>query len=387
MCRLALAALALAAVAAATDDAERVNLLNIAYGGSVVSRTAELTLDQSALRPISGIPDSSWNSPPNDGKQQTIVYALPALSRIEKVGVKTPRAPLFHVASVQVDASSDGKQFAPLATIKLADTTDDLQLFPVDPPREMLYIRLTTIDTNAAFARIDSVQARGQMIRPIAQQPIDGCWSINGLNASFKRDRGRITGTIGGEHPISFEGGTDGAVYRFLWTSGPDYGFGAINTAPDGKHLSGLRWYVEPISYSAAESWFGEKSKCGAATPLQDVANRMMQQLKRMPLYGLHFDGNGNLDEAGSAATLDMLAAISRGGHFRLSSREFRMTNANANKQRAQQRLDSLRAAMQKRNIDITRFEWLNLADTNPPRAIESEIQRVLYGTIELQPL
>ena len=111
-----------------------------------------------------------------------------------------------------------------------------------------------------------------------------------------------------------------------------------------------------------------------------------MQRAKRLPLYGLRFDANGNLDEAQSAATLDMLSAIVARTRFRLVSREFREPNDAANKQRAQQRLNSLRTTLQKRGIDVSRLDWVAMGSDAPPRKIESDIERVLYGTIELQP-
>ena len=389
--RLAAAFLILAIEAAAParkiyDAQERGNLLNIALGASVVSRTGELTLDQSALRAIDGDPENGWISPPEDWRQ-TIVFALPALTHIEKIGVKTPRAPLFHVSAMQVDSSADGTTFSPLATLKIA-SVDDPQLFPVQP-RDLVYLRVTILETAGGhYARLDSLQAHGKFTQPIAQKPIDGCWSVNGFPASFATDRGRTTGSIGGDHPVSFDGATDGTVYRFIWTSGPDYGFGAIDTAPDGKHLSGLRWYVEPIAFSAAESWFGERTKCTPATQRpSDPAANFLQRTRRLPLYGLHFDANGSLNETESAATLDKLAGLPRDKRYRLVSREFRMDTPAANRQRSQQRLDSLRTALQKRGVDPARFDWQAIGSESPARPIETEIQRVLYGVIELHSL
>lgn len=367
------------------DAQERGNLLNLGLGASVVSRTAELTLDQSALRAIDGDPESGWNSPPDDWKQ-TIVFALPTLTHVEKIGVKTPRAPLFRVSAIQIDSSTGGQDFTPLATLQIP-SANDTQLFAV-PPRDLIYLRVTILEATGHYARLDSIQAYGKSLQPVIQKPIDGCWSINGFPSSFATDRGRTTGIIGGDHPVSFDGATDGSVYRFLWTSGPDFGFGAIGTAPDGKHLSGLRWYVEPIAFSSAESWFGERSPCAPATRQSgNAATEFLQRAKRLPLYGLHFDENGALDETGSAATLDELARLAREKRYRLVSREFRMATPAANRQRSQQRLDSLRSTLQKRGIDPARFDWQAVGSESPPRSIETEIQRVLYGVVELHSL
>ncbi|HEX9164128.1 MAG TPA: discoidin domain-containing protein [Thermoanaerobaculia bacterium] len=381
---VALALVATAAAPQARDDPERGNLLNFAYGASVVSRTAELTLDQSALRAIDGDPLSSWNSPPDD-TNQTMVFALPARTRVEKIGVLTPRLATLHATSIQVDSSLDGKTFSPVATLK-PEMTDDVQFFAVQP-REALYVRVTTLGATGRYASIASVQVRGAELEPVVQRPIDGCWSVNGFPATFTNDRGRITGTIGDDHPISFDGGSDGRVDRFVWTSGPDWGFGAMTTAPDGQHFSGLRWYVEPNGRAAAESWFGQRAKCGTTPHQENVAQLFAKRARRLPLYGLRFDDKGALIEGASGAALDMLARLPASSRFRLVSREFRQANADENRRLAKVRLDSLRAALQKRGLNLSHFDWQAAGSDAPPMPIESEIMRVLYGTIELQAL
>src|SRR6266545_7214875 len=137
------------------NDSERGNLLNIALGASVVSRTAELTLDWSALRAIDGDPVSAWNSPSYDAKDQSIVFALPARTRIEKLGIRTEKEESLRAATLQVDSSMDGVNFAPLASLKLVPT-GDLQLFSVRP-RDIIYLRVTTVDVPGRFATLQSV--------------------------------------------------------------------------------------------------------------------------------------------------------------------------------------------------------------------------------------
>lgn len=376
-----------AATPPAFDDSERGNLLNIAFGASVVSRTGELTLEQSALRAIDGDPLTTWTSPPFDGPQQVLVFALPARTRVESIGIQTPPAPIFRVLSAQIDASLDGVSYSSLMPIKTRQTAD-VQLFPVAPPRDAVYIRLTTIDAPGRFARINSLQVRGRWEEKPKQPPIGGCWTINGRPAQFREDRGRVTGVIGGDHPISFDGGTDGLVYRFVWVRGPDRGFGAIGLAPDGRHLSGLRWYEEPREYSSAESWFGEPAACGEMPKSQDVPVQFLRWKRRLPLFGLRFDDREILVESDSAAELDLLANFARqpsSQRLRLVSREYRQTNPEENRRVAQARLDSLRSALQKRGIDARRFDWESLGSDNPPAKIETEIQRNLYSAIELE--
>ncbi len=369
------------------DKSEQDNLLNIANGASVVSRTAELTLEQSALRAIDGDPLTTWTSPPDDGADQTIMFALPARTRVESIGIQTPAASLFHLKSAQLDSSIDGVSFTPLARLAPKDD-DDVQLFAVTPPRDVVYLRLTTIEAPGRFARINSLQARGKWIEAPRLPSIEGCWTINALPARFSIDQGRVTGTISSDHSVSLDGGSDGVLYRFIWVSGPNRGFGAITMAPDGKHLSGLRWYEEPGGYMAAESWFGERTACGRENQAENVPVRFLALKHRLPLYGLRFDDRGALIESGSEATLDLLANFARqpaSQRLRIVSREYRFAEKGQNQQLANARLESLRSALQRRGIDVRRFDWAPLGSDAPPANIETGIQRNLYAGIALE--
>src|SRR6185295_7776337 len=102
----------------------------------------------------------------------------------------------------------------------------------------------------------------------------------------------------------------------------------AINTAPDGKHLSGLRWYEEARTYSSAESWFGDRTKCEAALQPRDISEAFMKRAGRYPLFGLQFDSAGALIAGESGAALDWLAGFARKHsrqQLRLLSRELRL--------------------------------------------------------------
>jgi hypothetical protein len=368
------------------DEMERGNLLTMALGASAISRTAELTLDQSALRAIDGNPGSAWNSPPSDGKGQTLVFALAARTTVDKLGILTPQQNHFRVTEIQFDSSVDGVNFTPAGKFKLG-VTDDPQLFPI-VPREMVYVRLTTLAVAGRFARIQSVLVRGSSQATPKQQPISGCWSMNALPASFTNDRGRITGSLGGDHPISFDGGTDGLMYRLAWLSGPAWGFAAINTAPDGKHLSGLRWYEEPRFYSSAESWFGDRTRCEGTQQPPDIGEAFMKRAGRYPLFGLRFDSDGALVAGQSTAALDWLAGFARrhpSQQLRLLSREYRLPGADQNHKRSQARLDSLKAALQKRGIDTAKFDWVAMGSDTPREKMQEDLMRAMDSVVELQ--
>jgi hypothetical protein len=373
-------------VAAPPNADERENLLNIAYGASVISRTAEITLEASALRAIDGDSLSAWTSPPGDF-QQTMVFALPARSRIEKVGVRMPADPNMRVKRASFETSVDGVTFRPLLEQAFNEFAE-IQLFPV-PPTEAVYVRVNVLEAPGRFASFQSVQVRGLLLdRPVAP-PLDGCWTVNGLPARFATAGGSVRGAIGSGAPVLIEGGADGPLYRVAWIKKGDWGFAAITVSPEGKHLSGGKWYQEPIPYDFGESWFGERSGCATNVPDSTliIARRFLDRLHRFPLYGLHFDATGRLSEPDSVTALELIANLSaqRSSHpFRLVSHEYRGASAEDNRRRAQARLDSLQAVLQKRGVDLARFEFVAAGSERPPQRIENETMRVLYSVVDI---
>ena len=378
-----------APAAAAPDLEERQNLMNIAYGASVISRTAEITLEASAVRAIDGDSNSAWSSPPDD-QLQTMVFALPARSRIEQIGIRMPSTPRLRFKTAAFETSLDGQTFTPLLKQTFNDFAE-IQLFPVTPT-EALYVRVSILEAAGRFANIESLQVRGKLLeRPVAH-PIDGCWTVNGLPSRFTTVGGSVRGMIGTSDPILVDGSADGPVYRFAWTKKGDWGFAALTVAPDSKHLSAAKWFQEPMAYDYGESWYGERSACGIAeTPdtSLSIARRFLDRLHRYPLFGLHFDETGRLSEAESVTALELLANLSAqhsSQRFRLVSNEYRGASADDNRRRAQARLDSLRAVLQQRGFDLGRFEFVAAGSDRPPQRIENEIMRVLYSVVDIEP-
>lgn len=348
------------------DVSEKGNLLNMAFGASVVSRTAEQSLDNSAVRAIDGDPDSTWTSPPADNNQ-TIVFALPAPARIEQVGAQTPSRKSFAVTKMRFEASSDGKTFTTIAEPQLA-SSEEPQLFPITPVTAS-YLRVTTTEAPGLFAMLQSVHARGTYASQPAAQPIAGCWKINGKRAEFIEENGRIRGVIGDENPIVLQGGVDGALYRLIWTRGPEWGFAAITISPDGKHLTGIKWHEEPLGWTFGESWFGERcSGRQAPSPLvPDISNEFMQRARRLPMYG----GDADLDV--------VMRLLSEGKRVKLVARDYRGVPQ-------EPKLNALRDALQKRGADLSRVDFVALGDKKPRYPTENELMRSLYGVVEIEP-
>ena len=144
----------------ADDSAERSSLLELAQGSAVIARSGEVMLELSPLSAIDGDPSSFWMNPPGD-LPQSMTVALPARSRVDKIGIRTTARGNWAANHVTFASSLDGLTFTPVTTIKSADT-DDPQWFDVKP-FEASAIRITVDDPLLPEhdVRLNSVLARG----------------------------------------------------------------------------------------------------------------------------------------------------------------------------------------------------------------------------------
>jgi hypothetical protein len=368
-----------------SDADERTNLLNMAFGASVVSRTAELTLDHSAIRAIDGDPASGWVSPPND-TEQTIVFALPAPARIDKVGIRAYAAPQTRAKTLTFEISEDGMNFVTAATPS-TEAKSEVQLFDIKPATAR-YLRVTTGASDSISSGFAAVHVRGTLLAEPSVAPIEGCWSINGVPAAFESREGRLVGVMRPSDPIHMEGSADGPVYRFTWSRGPEAGEALVTLSPDGQHLSGSKWYDEPIPVFYGDSWFGERAACGETKSFDSPLRSLIRRRGHYPLYTLQFDRNDALVESSSGTALATIAEAVRlaGAHrVTLGSREFREASPQANLRRSQRRLDSLRAVLAKHGVDVSKIDFQASGSERPHVIISTQSMRVLYSVIDIE--
>jgi len=347
--------------AAANDAAERSSVLELARGASVVDRTGEVLLDFSGVRIIDGEPGSFWMNPPHD-LPQSMTIALPARSRIDRIGIRTVSHGTFTAGHVAFESSIDGRTFTPVITIKSADS-DDPQWSDVKPFEASL-IRVTLVD---AFlpqhdVRLHSVLAHGSELEPPHPGDIAGCWSINGEAAQFARTGGRVTGVLyTGKEPMHFDGGFDGRVIRLNWVRGNDYGISMLAVSPGGKHLSGLNWHEEAIPLFFDTSWFGERTPCTSTLRAFDVPMAMLRRTGRFSLYD-------------DSELPRLLKAIPNAV---LVAHEFRLPTAEENRRAAQQALDRLHLPS---GIKIV-VQGSDAARQQPV----TDVMRALYSTVDVE--
>lgn len=368
-------------------EAERANLLNIGYGAAVVSRTGELTLEHSALRAIDGDASSRWSSPPNDPRQ-TLVFSLPAPARIEKLGVLIPPAPPVTIKTLTLATSADGVTFAPVEGIEVTPRSE-IQWFSAAVPSAR-FVRVDVTEGGDQVASLQSVQLQGRWLAPPAAAPIEDCWAVNEMTGSFAEREGRVGGWLDtSPQQTQIDGGRQGAVYRFAWARGPQWGHALVTLTPDGKRLSGMKWHELTGGHSVGGTWFGERTPCQATGMNPDlVVETFLRQAGWYPLYSLHFDDSDALIETSSAGGLRLIENIVKSGssqRVRLAAREYHEETPEANRRRAEKRLQTLRAALAKRRVDLSRVDFAPLGVDEPRIAVTTEAMRLMYGAVEIQ--
>ena len=361
------------------DSDDRNNLLNFAHGAVVVSRTGEVSLQNSAQNAIDGDPSTAWLSPP-DETDQSIVVALPGRARIRSVGLLIGEEVYVHPKSVEFELSTDGKTFKPAASFEVPPSGRNI----VDiTPADATFVRFKT-HGGQQFVRAMSLFARGEFAAAARPGSLAGCWSINGADAAFTQSGAQVTGHRG---TMAFDGGSDGRFYRLLWLRGAEYGIAGVAVTPDSQHLSGTFWHEESYNRFIGEAWFGEKGPCGPDVPQSDinVLAVSMQRFGRYTMYGLQFDDGGHLIEAASAATLDRVAAfLKRTNDIEIVAHELLQPDKARNQSVSQTKIDTLRDALGRRSVNVAGVQFVAVGSDDPHRPASTDAARSVYGAVEL---
>jgi hypothetical protein len=374
-------------------DYDADNLLNIAYGASVISRTAELNLENSAAHAVDGISVSAWRSAPGSPRE-TLVFSLPTLAAVTHIGVTAPEHNEIPTG-VRFESSPDGKTWREVKTVELKGAAGPQ--FTDVPRFEARYLRVHTIaPAGQSYARVRSIHAIGQELARPEPRHIEGCWTINGFPAHFQQTDARVTGVIETDPPTFIDGGFDGRVVMTMWMQGPMWGYAPITLAPDGGHLTGLKFHEEMDTHQVGEAWFGERCRSAAfqaagtpASSRQDAGGpaagpaAFLGRAERYSAFGLAFDAQDRLILSLSAPALDTIMAMRP---KRIVVREHRDDTPAKNLAHAKARSDSLRATLQSRGIDVRAIEFVAAGSDWDGPPISSAIQRLMTSRVDIIP-
>jgi hypothetical protein len=224
------------------------------------------------------------------------------------------------------------------------------------------FLRVTTVDAfapSASFVRVPALLAAGE-VAPFQRPPVDGAWTINGVDAWFRSSGDAVRGVMAGDPPRLLEGGWEGPLLRLAWSRGNEHGVVALTVDPEGRHLNGILWYLEAHRPFFGTSWFGTRSETpeppSRGTPPQEI---FLRSDGRYPLYGLSFRGEALSPH--SAPVVDGLASLigrSEPGRLRFVAHHVGTETAESDRRVAATRLDRLREALRGAGADVSRVEF-----------------------------
>jgi hypothetical protein len=366
-------------------DTDGDNLLNVAYGATVVSRTAESTLESSAVQGIDGMNFTAFATPAK-GPEQTLVFAFGAPSRVERLGVTcNDKAKL--PSKVRFEASADGHAWGDVITIDHIEQGENIRNVP---PFDARYLRVHIVEATPKYVTIGSFHAIGREIAAAQPASFDGCWMINNKPARLVQRGGRIFGVMGGTRPTLIDGGTNGRVATLMWTRGPMWGYAVAAVAPNGKAISAATFHEEALTGNYGEAWIGTRCDATPALAAPAAPQHFLARTGHWTLSGLLFDPRDRLIEEASADTIDNIVAILAAAPtrcFRIRAHEFRSGVAKEDQRQTAARIESLRAALQRRGVDLTRIEPVAGGSRREDAETVFASQRLLWSRIDLEPL
>jgi hypothetical protein len=371
------------------DNVERTSLASLANGACLIDRTGEDYLRVSALSAIDGNSDSGWIGPAQD-LPQSLTVGLPVLTRVTSIGLRSSMKRPFRLRDARVEAAKGEGSFTTIATVALKDAPD-AQFFDV-PAVEADRLRVTVLagfEPNHAV-ELSSFLVHGRELEPPPLPHLTGSWRVNGHGAAFAQFGNHITGALQlNKQPYFFEGGADGnRMLRLLWIRGLEYGYAAATVSRDGRHLSFIDWYEEPIPFFYDDAWFGERESDALPPDESEVfAASFVRRAGRWPLFGLAFRGDGSLDAEASDHALRLLARmiLKAPGHLRLVSHEFREATPAANRARAQRALDAVHAELARHGVPLASVQFVTAGSDNPRQVVCTQPMRELYSSIDFE--
>ncbi|MCM2316823.1 MAG: discoidin domain-containing protein [Thermoanaerobaculia bacterium] len=291
-------------------------LLTPARGVVVVDRSGELSFEGSTLSAIDGDPTTAWLSPPKD-LEQWVVFEFSARSRITRVGASTDRvSPSSRsVAKLRFEGSLDGETFREIGTVDVERGKDD-QTFEV-PPSEVRFLRVTTLENHGdeSTNAVPTLLAKGEELEQPAPPRFAGRWQVYDWTVDLSQEGSALYGVAQMDPPMIFYGAVDGRVARLVWSRGNESGVAWFTVNPSSTRLSGLWWWIGPVQDPwFGEAWYGERRGDAPLfrTPIPQIADVHLKKSGKMPLYGLVFRPDGELDVEASRSAIEFIGEALR---------------------------------------------------------------------------
>ena len=398
VCAFALSLLPLAA--GAQGGMEEINLLSWGAGALVVQSppSASTSGQWSTEMLLDEIKDTGWASPRADFAPKAIVFELAQRSEISSLAFDTAqvekRERSVKDVTVEISDRQDGG-FIQIAKISLAAMKDG-QKFPLKTPVSGRYIRLTVLNNygDSQFMEMMNVYAYG---KPVGKRPLpdnSGTFSSSYGDFHIQQIGITVTGCYMYEGGLIENGGFDGRVLRFTWSSGSpgsrDGGPAIIVFTDDGKSFVGHFWHGTSTN---AVRWNGTRiSKDVGSCPhwKPGTGNQVEQQLKsegRARLYGILFDTDSDHIKDESKTALDSLLAAAHNQPTWSFSIEGHTDNVGGdahNQTLSEKRAAAVKAYLTKAGVDEKRLATKGFGASKPVASNDTSLGRSENRRVEI---
>lgn len=364
---------------------QRANLAAFVNGATIVARTGELQLSDSALHAFDGDTGTTWTSPPGDF-QHSADLELPVAATVSAVTIdlSMPVYAARPVKEISVDASRDGTTFTPVATLRL-DRNHGRQRFVVRPVHANL-LRFTTRTNfgDRRFLAVPEIKVEGVTTGTWRKPDISGVWDVHGDVLVLQQSGSRVSGFLQtAAAPVVLEGGWNGRILCLYWMQKNAFGIAALTASSDGSRMSGFVWDQKAILSYFWTTWFGSKKSGVEAVPAAAAESLLERHLRRagfVPLYQV------SADHVTSEAISEIVRVVRENPaqRFRIVVRNFLSDDSAANREASKQFASALSAELARAGISPARLPVTAAGDERLGRKW-SLLRRTIQTRAELE--
>lgn len=363
-----------------------IDLASVMNGATVIDRTAEASLDHSALAAFDSDRKTVWSTPPVN-LRQTVTIALPVKARVERIAVTTESTGATRgVRTLEFSTSSDGVTFSPgspLVTPKQVVA----HAFPITAV-DARFLLFTTIDTHGPTEVIDvpAIEVRGKEQEAFAPRSLSGDWKINDVASSFDQEGLRARGVIRMDPPMFVDGAWHERAFRFLWIRGKKKGIGVLTLDPESRRLSGFWWFGEPRRDWLGAAIFGEKLTTATAFEPANVMKFFLDRDRSSPMPNISSAPTPDEGNASILAELRTLIAGNPSARFRITARDWTGATFEQRQQRAEKQIALLRREFAKSpNGDLANLSFAAVGEPDVSAKSDQPLSRLLMSRFVLE--
>ena len=374
------------------------DLVGLAQGAMIVKPAQSLEAGHGSFRLIDEDPRTTYTTaqdkPTGDPTQSVI--ELPERSSIQRVEFDTAEAGLdTHVPKqvlVEMSDLSATDGFKPIANVTLTQKND--QAFPANDNVPGRWVRVS-VQSNygGGITEIGEFRAYGKKLTNTPMPNVTGAYESNVYGTIRLTQSGNtVTGCYEGSK-TELVGGIEGRVVKFTIDTASDTGPAILVFSPDTKTFFGGFWKTNGVEEHPPMNVFEGKKitdapgDCpGVKTPDQEMA-RILEDEKRLRLYGINFDSDSDHLRDESKPTLDLVVQVLKAHadwKLTIEGHTDSTSTPEHNQQLSTARANAVKAYLVAAGIDAARLTPSGLGSTKPVASNDTALGRAANRRVEL---